>query len=420
MIQRVYLILKELLSGRFISLIVFISILASSLSFSLFQIIGENFNGYIKNKFSSSIPPNTIKISAKPEESFLFFKVRNPKNPVFDDAMLNKIRALKGVAGISPFMIVKVPIQARISLFSLEYTTDLLCIGAPHAFIADDLKGEVFQRMWAAPDMEKNIPALFPSILIKAYNEGMAEPNRLPKIDENTVMGMGFDILFGYSSIRKDKDYIKVTATVAGFTEKINSLALIIPIKAAEFYNKKFNPDNYKNEYVYAFVKTSDHKSLLSASAELQGLGLAVEVEKKVSDSILALEKNVNLVLDVLKYFIIILAVAAISFSTMIATYNRIEYYRILRILGASKYFISFTILLKYIALGFGGASLGLWLIRYFAGAITGAINISIIKISLSIPESLYRNILIAGAVIPALSTLPGLFRLFSKRLNRD
>ncbi len=67
-------------------------------------------------------------------------------------------------------------------------------------------------------------------------------------------------------------------------------------------------------------------------------MGLVVESEKAVSRQILKLRETIALVIGMLQAVIIIIAVIAISLATMIATmFNRIEYYRILRVLGASR-----------------------------------------------------------------------------------
>ena len=73
MINRIYLIIKELGGGKFISFIVFSVILLSVVAILSFSILSGNFNNYINKKFASAIPPDVIKV--KPGESksiFLF------------------------------------------------------------------------------------------------------------------------------------------------------------------------------------------------------------------------------------------------------------------------------------------------------------------------------------------------------------
>jgi len=326
MIQRAYLILKEIFSSRFISLIVFFSILTSVFSAGLFEIIGSNFNSYINIRFASSIPPNTMKIVPKKGKTFLLFQFSDPDSIKLNDAALKKIRRINGVRTIYPVMTARVPMQARISLFTFRYRTDLLSIGVPYKLVKDDIKGSDYRRMWKNPSFEGEIPVLIPDSVLSAYNDGMAEPNGLPKISESSATGLGFQLFFGHSSIKSFNEYNEVSATVAGFTDRINALALIIPISVARYYNKKFNNDNSHKEYLYAFVKVGDHRSLLRASKSIRKMGFNVEVEKSISRQILNLKRNVNIVIESLKFLIIIISMIAVSFSTMIATMGRVEY----------------------------------------------------------------------------------------------
>ncbi len=420
MIQKSFLLLAELFKSRFISLIVLFSIIVSVISVALFTVIGNNFNSYIRNRFVSSIPPNTIKVLPKPPETVLFFGTGRRKGPELDEKALRKIRSLKGVKNVNPVMLTRVPVQARISMFGLTYNTDILCIGVPYRFISGDFSNGKYRKMWKSHDPEKNIPVLFPRILINAYNRGMAEPNMLPRISEKMVSGMKFKLLFGYSSLRKMDNYIKVDATVSGFTDRINSLAMVVPLKAALYYNRVLHPGGKRDIYLHAFVAVDDHSALLRVSSLVKKMGFVVEAEKKLSREMLKLKRNVNLVIDLLMYLIVALSVLTISFSTMIATMNRIAYYRILRIVGASRNFISLSIITRYVVLGIGGTFLGLQLLESLSGAVTGMINISFIKISLLFTEDIKGRLYLYGVMIPLLSALPAIIRLNIKGLSRD
>lgn len=420
MIQRVYLTCKEIFSNRFISLIVFFSIIISVFSVSLFKIVGNNFDNYVKNRFASSIPPNTIKVAPVPPRTVFFFQFKDPDAVILNEKALKKIRNISGINRIYPVMLARIPMQARISFFGFHYRTDMLSLGIPYKLIYRDIRGRNFKRMWKKPDFENTIAVLLPKSVLQAYNNGMAGPNLLPRVSEKGTIGLKFRVRFGHSSIRSVDEFTEVDAVIAGFTDKINALALLIPLKVAEYYNKKFNDDNSHREYLYAFINVKDHKSLISVSSKIKKMGFVAEVEKSLSRQIINLKKNVNLFINSFMYFIIILSIIAISFSTVIATLNRIEYYRILRILGSSRMFITFTIIVKYIILGFAGSYAGLFLIELLAGYTIGFMNLSALKISLILPEHLYKKIILAGTIIPALSTIPGLFRLYSKGLGRD
>jgi hypothetical protein len=118
-VQNAFLMLREVVSQRFISIIVFLSIVIAGFCYASFDIIGANFNRYINEKFATSIPPNTIKVTPRPVPTvgILGFALRRPEGSVLNDKYLEKIVRLPGVRQIHPFMSVQIPVQALISLF---------------------------------------------------------------------------------------------------------------------------------------------------------------------------------------------------------------------------------------------------------------------------------------------------------------
>ena len=104
----------------------------------------------------------------------------------------------------------------------------------------------------------------------------------------------------------------------------------------------------------------------------------------------------------------------------MIATLSRIEYYRTLRIIGSSRVFLTATILIKYSILGFIGAWAGVAILKHVSGLVAEYFHLSGIVISVSVPEKAFRSILLYGMLIPLLSTVPALIRLYTKGLSRD
>jgi cell division protein FtsX len=208
-------------------------------------------------------------------------------------------------------------------------------------------------------------------------------------------------------------------AVIAGFTDQVDSFALILPLGLVSEYNKKFN-EGYRNEYQYAYIKVSNHAALLRVSSRIQGMGLVVEAEKGVSRQILSLKETIDLIIRLLQSIIVIIAVIAISFATMIAVLNRIEYYRTMRLVGASRAFLTTAILAKYLLIGFAGAWGGASLLRYASVRVTEYFHLTGFMISVSLPDEMFRIFLLSGMLIPVLSALPALVRLYVKGLSGD
>ncbi len=419
MIQKPLLVLKEIFSGRFISLIVFCSIFASVISAAFFYIAGSNFSDYIDRRFASVIPPNTMKVSPLQKETgVLFFKSKDPSVKQLDGQAVSKIRRMDGIKSVYPVMASAIPMQAKISFFGLNYRTDLSALGVPYRYISRDLKSGEARRRWSSGDFDGEMPVLIPETILNAYNDGMADANNLPRISAKAAEGMSFSLAFGRSSIKELEDHVITRASVAGITNRIDSLALVVPEPAMRMYNRKYNPGF--DEYLYAFVEAKGHSELLKASSRISKMGFNVETEKSLSGHIVALKKNAALLIDGLMYLVIFITTVAVAFSTMIAVMNRIEYYRIMRMVGASKLFLSSAVVIKYLVLGLAASGCALAAIRYSAGLIKDIPLVAGLKISLSVPDDLGKAILAAGAAIPVLSTLPALIKLHYKALNID
>jgi hypothetical protein len=419
MIQKVYLVLKEIVGSRFISCIVLLSVVLSVFAVGLYRIAGDSLAHYIQDRFATSIPPNTIRVSTRQPRSRFLFEVEKPKTTIITDHVLKRIWDMGGIAEVYPVSALRIPIQARLSYMGFNYRSDILAFGVPYRLVVGELAGERYRKIWKDPEREKVIPVLLPRYILQSYNDGMAAANGLPRLSERGALGFGFRLLMGKSSIKALDGFVESDAVIAGFTDQVDSLAIILPLGLVSAYNKKFIPE-YRSEYQYAYVKVKDHATLIRVSSKIKELGLVAEAEQGVSEQIMRLKETIGLIIKLLQAIIVIIAVIAISFATMIATLNRIEYYRTLRIIGSSRVFLTATILIKYTILGFIGAWAGVAVLKLVAGLVAEYFHLTGIVISVSMPDEAFRSILLYGMLIPVLSTVPALVRLYTKGLSRD
>ncbi|HPV42236.1 MAG TPA: hypothetical protein PKX40_13745 [Spirochaetota bacterium] len=419
MMQRLYLMLREVAGSRFVSCIVLLSVVLSVFAVGLFRIAGDSLSSYIHNRFASSIPPNTIRISTRQPRTLFLFETSRPGGPVINDRVIKRIRAMEGVTEVLPVSALRIPIQARVSYLGFNYRSDILAFGVPQRLVAGELAGDRYRRLWRDPEREQVIPVLIPRAILQSYNDGMAASNNLPRISERGAVGFGFRLSMGRSSLRTLDGHRDMDAVVAGFTDQVDSFALILPLALVSEYNRKF-VEKYRNEYQYAYVRVGSHAAMLRVSPAIQRMGLVVEAEKGVSQQIMKLKETVTLIIRLLQSIIVIIAVIAISFATMIAVFNRIEYYRTLRLVGASRAFLTLTILAKYLIIGFAGAWVGAGLLRYASARVTECFHLTGFMISVSLPEDAFRAFLLAGMAVPVLSAVPALVRLYVKGLSGD
>lgn len=419
--QWLYLTWKEFIGSRLITSIVLFAVVIAFISVSGLAVIGMNADRYINERFATAIPPNMIKVSPVPAPQPLFgFALTRPDGTYINDSHLKKIRSFRGVKEVFPLMASQIPLQAVISIFGLRYRTDLICIGAPYSYVSNDIQTKDFRKKWVSWNAGKELPSLLPNILLDAYNDSMAIPNGLPRITEAFALNQKYEISFGKSSIKSVNGFIVEKAVVSGFTKKIASICIVIPLSVMRYYNEKFAGKAASEEYMSVFVEAKDHASFLNISKNLADMKFTVETEKTLSKEIVQLKNNIALLIRSIGFIIILLSVMAIAFCTVIATLERVEYYRILRVLGASKIFITATILVKYALLGFLGACAGVALVQWFSGAFQTTTLIPGFNVSTVLPKKDVNLMLLICSVLPALSTIPALIKLNLKSMSED
>lgn len=415
MINRIYLIIKELGGGKFISFVVFSVILLSVVAILSFTILSDNFNNYINKNFASAIPPDEIKV--KPGESRSMFLFSTGSGKELNTGAIKKISAIDGVARVDPVMAVTVPSSATIYFFSFQYRTDLICAGASYNFVESDLKSNEMRDAWINGTHEKGMPVLVPKALIDSYNNGLAAANGLPEIIPDRLSGLKFKLSFGRSSVASYEGAFDSSSVVSGYTDKVNITGLVLPLKTAREINKKFGKTD---RYMFALVKVKDHRNIEHVKSQIKKMGYVIETGESLSAEIIKLKKTVNAFILIMMSLVSTLAAVTVALCSVTAVWGRIDYYRILRTLGASKFFIAFTILVKFAVMGFLASVAGIYAVNIMKGYAAAAITIPGVKLMLEISRNYMALIVTAGTVIPVLSSLPAIIRMFAVKLDRN
>lgn len=415
MLSKLYLIKKELGGGKFISFIVFCVILLSVSAIISFNVLSENFNNYIKNNFAAAIPPDEIKV--KPGESRSVFLFSTGTGKELNGTAINRIANLPGVKKVDPVMAVTVPTSATIYFFSFQYRTDLICAGASYKFVEKDLKNKEMRDAWIKGTHEKGIPVLVPKTLIDSYNNGLAAANGLPEIVPEKLSGLKFKLSFGRSSVNAYEGAYDSSSVVAGYTDKVNITGLVIPAKAADEINKRFSKTG---RYMFALVNVKDHKNFEQVKNQIKNMGFVVETGESLSSEILKLKVTVNAFITLMISLVSVLAVVTTALCSVTAVWGRIDYYRILRTLGASKFFIALTILIKFAIMGFLASWCGIYLFEFLKEYILKTITVPGVKLSLDISAATIATILTAGTLVPVAASFPAIIRMFSVKLDNN
>ena len=420
MIQRFYLVLRECFSGLVLSMVVIAAISLSVIITGFFVISGNSIRNYITGQFSSSIAPDTILVSPAPGKRVFLFEVRDTGRPLLDDAAMKRMRSLAGVSQVLPVLPVDVPLQAVVSFMGYHYGTDLPALGVPLALLGDDMNDTAARKEWeeAGTGEGSLLPVVVPMTVLRAYNESMGPANGLPRLSAESVTGLHFRLTVGRSSMRTKDNPYETEAKLRCFSNGIQAMALLIPEKSAREINKRFSAN--PPEYVNFYIKAKNHDALLRVSKKIKSMGYTVEVDRGISRNILELQATISRFTAIIVQAVALLAFIAAGFSALIAVFNRLDYYRILRMVGASWGFLTLSILIKYAFLGFFASLAGVAFIYYGISAIHTSMWM-VPGITLALPDKTFIwHFILGGTLLPVVATFPALIFLRFRALNRD
>lgn len=412
---RLLLIMREIFAAPLTALLIALTFLTVTLLTGAVYGLGDGFRDYITNRFAASIPPDTLRVSARAKGSLFSGK---GSAGVIHSWQMNRIAAVKGVAGVDGILRVPVPQHARVDVLGHRYSSDLVCVGVPYRMIRKDIASARYRQLWLREDTEMNLPVLIPGIIMKAYNSGIAEANGLPPIAPSTLTGFSFRVIFGKSSLKELEEYEERGATIAGFTDAVQLAGLVIPMFQARRLLEKYAPgESYTWHSLYVRFKTHDARSRVE---ELCGkMGLEAFSGRSLSGQLATLQRNGE---TAVKGFLVLfgaLAFLAVMQTVTMAVMDRLEYFRVMRITGASTFFISFMLLLRTLFWALGGAGAGLLLLGYLQEAVASYMH-SMLTVKISLPvDMFFMEALMAAAILATAATVPALLRLFGSSLRQ-
>lgn len=179
--------------------------------------------------------------------SLVRFQTRNITDPD-----LEVFRSIPGVSRVDPQMPIAFPIHAEGHLAPMQddIVTEIVIHGVPRELVADAVPAdEPFD--WTF-DASRPCPAVISSYFLDLYNLGIAESNRLPKLNENALVGKTFTLVLGQSVIVPGMGAGKtrrVSCAVAGFTRDPNLAGVAIPLSAARAFNQWEAGSNFVAKY---------------------------------------------------------------------------------------------------------------------------------------------------------------------------
>ncbi|HNY27790.1 MAG TPA: ABC transporter permease [Candidatus Sumerlaeota bacterium] len=209
-------------------------------SLALAWTVGFGLRQSVNRHVNELFPPERLVLRPK-ALSLLWLQVETAK---VTPAVLEKVRAIEGVARVSPEATLQFPVSAEANLFGSTICTDIAVTGVEKWILGTDAPKDFEYD----PDSKKPIPAVISSYFLDLYNMSLAESNGMPKLSTSAVVGRNFRLILGNSVVSSqipatgaggDGTHF-VPCQVAALSYNPQLLSLMIPLDAVERFNREF------------------------------------------------------------------------------------------------------------------------------------------------------------------------------------
>jgi hypothetical protein len=318
--------------------------------------------------------------------SLLAIKIELGKDTL-DQARLDELAAIDGVAAVYPKMRLLVPATATggESLLGAGMQTELVADGVDPNLVADAV-GDRFHDPAldpaALPDQclsdrdcpagsacvapssfatgrcREVIPVIVSEHMVELYNGAFRRAYRLPKVDPDALIGLGLEVRFGASSLRPTRGPVLAERLrLVGFSDAAIPLGLTMPLGFVRRINRELGPSGAADGYHSAVLPLSSKGAAHRVVAAAERLGLEVrDTGARRAASLMAVLLAVVGIVGA-----VILAVSALHVMHVFAllTVLRRREIAVMRAVGASRGSVRLLLVTEAAVVGLAAGAVG-------------------------------------------------------------
>jgi putative ABC transport system permease protein len=284
-----------------------------------------------------------------------------------DDAVVSRLRKIRGVEAAYPKMSLRVPAVSRYNgLFfgrEIHMGLEVVSIGLSPESVGADAK-----LPFADPGPGKPIPVVVNRRLLELYNKVFAPQRGLPNLTDSMLIGFLIPIELGRSFVaaRTLPNAQQTSIQLAGFSDLATLAGVSMPLEAVRRINRQYGMDADGYSSVLLRARNADDVSDVAAAVKKMGLEID-ETERNRALQIGAAVELVTLALSLLAGLITLLA----AVNTMQAFYatvrERTREIGVLRAVGATRGDVAAVVLAEAAVTGLAGGIGGVVLARVAA-----------------------------------------------------
>ncbi len=332
---------------------IYISVVVLLMGFAFEKSIRQS---YQKN-FLGSLPIQRILVMppkpAKPKLTqipLMGGAVQKPHGLTYTDFV--RIKRLKQVVIRGMIMPVHLPVTLKANFLNRGIRTDIVLLGVSRSLMWHDI---VTNKKFEArmKNNTKTYPILLPRFILTAYNS-FAEVNGLPAFSAKKLGGVQMQLIIGKSSLADSLfvDKKMLSAEIVGVSDLPHLYGLAIPMTLARQLNRQL-PHIKRDYYSAIFLDVQDPTQVSAISKKLENWGLRTKSAADISAKANNAMYGVRLILQIFSGLILFFTAMTMvyGFNAMVATKQR--EWMVFRILGASKLWIIFFLLLQVVVVSF-------------------------------------------------------------------
>jgi putative ABC transport system permease protein len=281
-----------------------------------------------------------------------------------DDAAVQRIRQIPGVAGAFPRLALRIPAVTRYNglFFGRELRMGLEVIATG---ISPELVGADARLPFQDPGDGKPIPVIVNRRLLEIYNKVFAPQRGLPALTDRMLIGFQFPIELGrsYVSGRTLTGSYETALQLAGFSDRAPLAGLSMPIATVQRINARFGQEVAGYSSVLLRAKRSEDVGDIATAVKRMGFEID-ESERNRALQIGAAVELVTLALSLLAALITALAAVNIAQAFHAEVRERTREIGVMRAVGATRADVATIILAEAAVTGIVGGAFGVVLAR--------------------------------------------------------
>lgn len=322
----------------------------------IFLGLGQGIKNVTFEELEKGSPLNQITVRPNIEKTGIIGFLHTSDVNKLNEESLEKVQKIPGIKNIHPEIQYNNFASMEASVFGVSFVTDTMIFGLTKDFLGSDLKNPQIWDKTTQP-----YPVLVPRKMLDLYNLAIANPQNLPKLSEESLMGKKILLFPNHSSFFpiESGEKVEIELEVVGFSDKINLIGLTLPYSIVEDLNTKYATKKSQN-YLELFVEVTDPSQTSSVAKEIEALGYQTHYLQQNFKDVEAKFAYLNFSLGILSLIILLTATIAISSTFLASVTEKTREIGLLRALGATKSHIKKIILFEAGIIGFIGSVVGI------------------------------------------------------------